>query len=36
MAIVRNLIKIFIPIIIVAEFLFIMSNFKHTQNIKQR
>lgn len=33
MTIVRNLIKIIVPIIIVAGFFFIMSNFKHTQTL---
>lgn len=33
MTIVRNLMKIFVPIIIVAGFFFIMSNFKHTQTL---
>lgn len=33
MTVVRNLIKIIVPIIIVAGFFFIMSNFKHTQKL---
>ena len=33
MTIVRNLMKILVPIIIVAGFFFIMSNFKHTQTL---
>ncbi|MCJ7992192.1 peptidoglycan-binding domain-containing protein [Priestia megaterium] len=33
MTVVRNLIKIIVPIIIVAGFFFIMSNFKHTQTL---
>lgn len=33
MTIVRNFMKIFVPIIIVAGFFFIMSNFKHTQTL---